>query len=70
MRKGYKKQILDHNVEKFSLIIKDDIDMFSFTKTLTEVNKNAALQVNSISCAKSITQDLKWYIEKDERIKL
>lgn len=44
MRKGYEKQILNHHVEKFCLIIRDDIDMFSSTKTLTEVDKNAALQ--------------------------
>ena len=51
MRKGYEKQILDHNVEKFSLMVRDDIDMFSFTKTLTETDKNVVLQVNSVSDA-------------------
>ena len=59
MRKGYEKQILDHHIEKFSLIVKDDIDMFSSTEILTEVNKNVALQVNSVSDAKSIMEDLK-----------
>ena len=43
MKKGYEKQILNHNVEKFSLMVRDNINMFSFTKTLTETNKNAAL---------------------------
>ncbi len=43
MRKGYKKQILDYNVEKFSLIVRDDIDLFSSTKILTQDDKNAAL---------------------------
>ena len=43
MRKGYEKQILDHNVEKFGLIIRDDIDIFSFIKTLTGANKNTKL---------------------------
>ena len=52
MRKSYKKQVLDHNVEKFVLMVSDDIDMFSSTETLTEVDKNAALQVNSVSGAK------------------
>ena len=52
MRKSYEKQILDHNVDKFSLIVRDDIDMFFSIKTLTEANKNTALQVNSISGAK------------------
>ena len=59
MRKSYEKQILDHKVEKFSLMIRDDIDMFSSTETLTESDKNAALQVNSVSGAKKITEDLK-----------
>ncbi len=59
MRKSYEKQILDHNVEKFSLMVKDDINMFSSTETLTEADKNAELQVNSVSGAKKITEDLK-----------
>ena len=43
MRKGYEKQILDHNVEKFSLIVRDDKDIFSFTEILIKANKNVAL---------------------------
>ena len=43
MRKGYEKQILDYNIEKFSLMVRDNIDIFSFTKILTEADKNAAL---------------------------
>ena len=43
MRKNYKRQIFDYNIEKFSLMIKDDINLFSFTKILTQANKNAAL---------------------------
>ena len=39
MRKDYEKQILDHNVEKFSLMVKNDIDMFSSTEILTKANK-------------------------------
>lgn len=70
MRDGYEKQILNHNVEKFSLMVRDDIDMFSFTETLTEADKNATLQVNSMSDAKKITEDLNWLIRKDERKKL
>ena len=58
MKKGYEKQILDHNVEKFSLMIKDDIDMFFSTEILTEADKNTALH-NSVSGAKKITEDLK-----------
>ena len=70
IKKGYEKQILDHNVEKFSLIVKDDIDMFSSTKTLTKANKNAVLQVDSVSSTKSIIEDLKWHVEKDKRKRL
>lgn len=40
---GYKKQILNYNVEKFSLMVRDHIDIFSLTEALSEVNKNAAL---------------------------
>ena len=70
MRKSYEKQILDYNIKKFSLMVRDDIDMFSSTKILTEANKNAELQVNSVSGAKSITEDLKWHVRKDKRIRL
>ncbi len=59
MRKSYEKQILDRNVEKFSLIVRDDIDMFSSTETLTEADKNATLQVNSVNGAKTLTKDFK-----------
>ena len=34
MKKGYKKQILDYNIEKFILIIRDNINIFSSTKIL------------------------------------
>lgn len=32
MKKSYEKQMLDYNIKKFSLIAKNAIDMFSFTK--------------------------------------
>ena len=70
MRKGFEKQILDHNVGKFILMVRDDINMFSSTETLTEVDKNTALQVKCLSDAKSITKDLKWHIGKDKHIRL
>ena len=41
MRKDYEKQILNYNIEKFSLMIRDNIDMFSSTKILIQVDKNA-----------------------------
>ncbi len=59
MKKSYEKQILDHKVEKFSLMVRDDIDIFSSIETLTEADKNDALQVNSVIGAKKITEDLK-----------
>lgn len=43
MRKRYKRQILDHNIEKFSLIVKDNINIFSSTKLLMQANKNTVL---------------------------
>lgn len=32
MRKYFKKQILDHNIEKINLIVRDDINIFSSIK--------------------------------------
>lgn len=43
IKKSYKRQILDHNIEKFSLIVKTDLNMFFFIKTLTQANQNATL---------------------------
>ena len=70
MRKGYEKQILDHNVEMFSFMIKADLDMFSSAKTLTQADRNATLQINSVSGAKKIMEDLKWHFRKDESQRL
>ncbi len=70
MRKGYEKQIQDYNVEKFSLMIKDDIDLFSSTQILTQADENAVLQVNSVSDAMKIREVLKCYIENNERLRL
>lgn len=70
MKKDNKKQILNHKVKKFSLIIKNVIDMFFFSKTLTKDNKNVVLQVNSISNIKKILKNLKWHIRKTNCIKL
>ncbi len=59
MKKDYEKQILDYNVEKFNLMVRDDIDLLSSTEILTQVDKNIALQVNSVSDAKKIKEELK-----------
>ena len=59
MKKGYEKQILGHNLEKFGLMIRADLDMFSSAKILTQADRNAALQVNPVSGAKKIMEDLK-----------
>lgn len=34
IRKNYKRQILDYNIKKFSLIVRDNINMFFFIKIL------------------------------------
>ncbi len=34
MRKNYEKQILDYNIEKFSPMIRDNINLFSSTEIL------------------------------------
>ena len=70
MRKFYEKQILDHNVKKFGLMVKAHLDMFFSAETLTQEDQNAALQVNSASNAKKIIKDLKWHLGKDECQKL
>ncbi len=70
IRKEYEKQILDYNVKKFSLMVRDDIDLFSSTKILTQVDKNSTLQVNSMNGAKKIREELRWYIEKNKRLRL
>lgn len=35
MGKNYKREILDHNIKKFSCIVKNDIDIFLFIEILT-----------------------------------
>lgn len=43
IRKVYENQILDHNIEMFSLMVKDNRDMFLSTKILIQADKNAVL---------------------------
>lgn len=43
MKKSFKKQVLDHNIKKFSLIIQKKTDIFSSIKALTKINKNFAI---------------------------
>lgn len=43
MRKGYKRQILDNNIDKFNFIVRDDINMFSSYKIVIQGNKIAKL---------------------------
>lgn len=70
MKKGYKRQILNHNFEKFSIIIRDDINMFSSTEILIQANQNTKLQVNSVSSTKKIRKKSQWNIERNEQVKL
>lgn len=51
-------------------MVKDDIGMFSSTVILIQADKNAVLQVNSVSSAKKIRKEFKWYIERSEQLKL
>lgn len=66
MKKGYEKQILDHNVKKLNLIVRSNFNIFSFIETLTQANQNIILQVNLVSGAKIIIKYLKWHFWKDE----
>lgn len=59
MKKSYKKQILDHNIKKFTLIIRDDTNKFLSTKLLTQINNNTILQINFMSNIKKIKKDMK-----------
>lgn len=70
MGQSYKNQILDHNIEKFSLIVRDDIDKLSSTKRPIQVDKNAILQINSMSDVKKIREELKWHIERNKWVRL
>lgn len=38
MRMSYEKQILDYNVEKFDLIVRIDLNIFSSAKILIQAN--------------------------------
>lgn len=68
MKKGYKNQILDYDVEKFNLIVKNDINIFVFSKSLIKANKNILLKVTSLNRAKKIWNNLKNFIKKVEYI--
>lgn len=57
MKKNYEKRILDHNIEKFSLMMKNDIN-----------SKDGMLEVNSVSSTNKIKKKLKYHIEKNERV--
>lgn len=57
--KGYKKQILNHNVEKFSLIVRAYLDIFAFAKRLTQADQKAKLLVDVVSGRKKMIEDLK-----------
>lgn len=70
MRKSHKKQILDHNVEKFWLIIRDDIDILLSTEMFMQANKNTVLEINFVNSAQKIREEFKWYIEINKHKKL
>lgn len=64
MKKSYKIQILDHNIQKFGLIIKANLNMFSSAEILIQVDQNTVLQINLVSGAKKMIKDLKWHLRK------
>lgn len=70
VKNNYEKQILDHNDKKLSLIVRDNINLFSSTDIPTKANYNAILQVNFVGSAKKIRKELKQYIKKNKQIKL
>lgn len=47
-------------------MVRTNLDMFLFAKTLIQADQNVALQINSVSNAKKIIKDLKQHFEKDE----
>lgn len=51
-------------------MIRNNINILFSTTILTQVNKNAILQVNSISSVKKIKEELRQYIEKSEQLSL
>lgn len=57
MRIGYEKQILDHNTQKFSWMIRVDLNIFSSAETLIELNRIAKFQVKLVSDIKKILKD-------------
>lgn len=59
IKKRYKKQILDYNIEKCSLIVRANLNIFFITKILIQINQNTVLFINSANNAKKIIEDLK-----------
>lgn len=70
MKKSYEKLISDSNIEMFSRMQRDNIDIFSLNKVLIENNKYATLQINFVNSATKITKDIKWHVRKNTHIKL
>lgn len=58
MRKDYEKQILDHNIVKFNLMVRAYLSMFFSAKILTQANQNAELQINLVGETTKIMKDL------------
>lgn len=69
MKKSYEKKIPTYNVMKFSLIVKDDINMFFSIKGLNKIVKNAILQVNSINGIKKNPKRLEIACQKKQAYK-
>lgn len=70
IKNNYKKQILNYNIKKFSLIIKNIINKFFSSKTLIKANNNVILQINFVSNTKKFRKNLKQLVKKTGYISL
>lgn len=49
IKKRYEKQILNHNIKKFSFMIKTNLNIFFSIKILIQISQNTKFQMNLIS---------------------
>lgn len=62
--------MLDYNIKRFNLMIKNNRKMFFSSKILIKMNKNAILQLELINNTKKIIKNLNQLIKKTKYIKL
>lgn len=66
IEKAYKKQFLDFNIEKLSLIIRINLNLFFFVQILIHTNQNTVLQINLVNIVKKIMKNLEQHSKKNE----